>query len=47
MSPYVEEFFVYQYPGLMSKPGSIAPLGHPDAEILYTDYTNYRKKFEK
>ncbi len=47
MSPYVEEIFIYQYPGLMSKPGSIAPLGHPDAEILYGDYINYRKSFEK
>ena len=46
MSPYVEEIFIYQYPGLMSKPESIAPLGHPDAEKLYVDYINYRKRLE-
>lgn len=46
MSPYVEEIFIYQYPGLMSRPGSIAPLGHPDAENLYSDYINYRKILE-
>lgn len=47
VSPYVEKLFCYQYPALMSKPGSIASLGHPDAEKLYTDYINYRKGFEK
>lgn len=47
MSPYVEEIFIYQYPGLMSKPGSVSPLGHPDAEVLYSDYINYRNSFEK
>jgi hypothetical protein len=31
----------------MSKPGSIAQLGHPDAEILYERYIHYRKNFEK
>lgn len=41
VSPYVEKIFCYQYPALMSKPGSTAFLGHPDAEKLYTDYMNY------
>ncbi len=46
MSPYVEEIFIYQYPGLISKPESIAQLGHSDTEKLYVDYMNYRKKIE-
>jgi hypothetical protein len=47
VSPYVEKVFCYEYPALMSKPGSIARLGHPDAEILYERYIHYRKNFEK
>ncbi|MBR6562713.1 MAG: hypothetical protein IKK70_02110 [Clostridia bacterium] len=47
VSPYVEKVFCYEYPALMSKPGTISPLGHPDAEILYMDYMNYRKAFEE
>ncbi|MBE6584883.1 MAG: DUF4434 domain-containing protein [Ruminococcaceae bacterium] len=47
VSPYVEKVFCYEYPGLMSKPGSIARLGHPNAEMLYADYMNYRKSFEE
>ena len=47
VSPYVEKVFCYEYPALMSKPGTIAPLGHPDAETLYMDYMNYRKAFEE
>ncbi len=43
VSPYVEKLFCYQYPGLMSKPASIAKLGHPNAEKLYIDYMDYRK----
>ena len=47
VSPYVEKVFCYEYPALMSKPGSIARLGHPDAESLYEHYIHYRKNFEK
>ncbi len=47
VSPYVEKLFCYEYPALMSKPCSIAQLGHPDAEILYVDYMNYRKTLDE
>jgi hypothetical protein len=41
ISPFVEQILVYQYLGIMDKPNSIAPVGHPDAKKLYTDYTNW------
>ena len=41
ISPFVENILIYQYCGLMSKPGSIASTGQPRAEKLYTDYSNW------
>jgi len=43
ISPFVENILVYQYMGIMNKPGSSASVGHPDSGKLYTDYTNWLK----
>ncbi|MDP4184184.1 MAG: DUF4434 domain-containing protein [Bacteroidota bacterium] len=43
ISPFVENILVYQYLGIMNKPGSIATVGHPDSGKLYTDYMNWLK----
>jgi len=37
VSPFVEKIFIYQYTGLLNRPGSPAFAGHPDSEILYTE----------
>ncbi|MBN1488796.1 MAG: DUF4434 domain-containing protein [Phycisphaerae bacterium] len=37
-SPFVDRILIYQYQGLLSKPGSAAPAGPPQAEKLYRDY---------
>jgi len=42
VSPFVEKIFIYQYTGLLNKPGSLAFAGHPDSEILYTELAKYR-----
>lgn len=47
VSPFVENILIYQYIGLMSKPGSTVSTGHPRAEKLYTDYTNWLKVQER
>lgn len=43
ISPFVENILIYQYVGLMNRPGSIAKVGHERAEKLYTDYTEWLK----
>jgi len=43
VSPYVDVVTVYQYQGIMNKPGSKAPAGHPDATRFYTEYVNWLK----
>ncbi len=40
-SPYVEKIVIYEYQGLMQKPGGIARCGHARAEQLYTEYVNW------
>jgi hypothetical protein len=43
ISPFVEHILIYQYMGLMNKPGSIAAAGHPDSEKLYRNYMDWLK----
>ena len=43
VSPFVDVVLVYQYQGLMSKPGSKAPTGPPEASVLYQDYVSWLK----
>ncbi len=44
VSPFADNTLIYQYQGLMNKPGSHAFAGHPDSTRLYTDYVNWRKE---
>lgn len=41
VSPWVESILVYQYLGLMNKPGSTAFAGPPESAKLYADYSNW------
>ena len=43
VSPWVETILVYQYQGMMNKPGSQAFAGSPASTVLYTDYMNWLK----
>jgi len=41
VSPYVEHIMIYQYEGMMNKPGTSAFAGHKDSEKLYSDYVQW------
>ncbi len=41
VGPYVDKVLIYQYQGIMNKPGSKARAGHPDATKLYTEYVRW------
>lgn len=41
VSPWVDEVLVYQYQGMMNRPGSAAFAGCPASTRLYTDYTDW------
>ena len=43
VSPFVDTVLIYQYQGLMNKPGSQAFAGHPDSTRLYADYVRWWK----
>ena len=43
VSPFVDKILVYQYQGMMNKPGSEAFCGPPDSTKLYTAYVNWLK----
>ena len=44
ISPFVEHVLIYQYLGMMNRPGSPAFAGHKDSEKLYSDYVDWMKK---
>ena len=41
ISPFVDTILVYQYLGMMNKPGSQSFAGHPDSPKLYGDYRQW------
>jgi hypothetical protein len=41
ISPFVDTILIYQYQGMMSRPGSDAFAGHPNAARLYEDYARW------
>ena len=47
VSPYVEEILIFEYQGMMNKPGTIAFCGHPDSIQLYRDYKKLLDTIEK
>jgi len=44
LSPYVDTILVYQYQGMMNRPGSSSFAGHPDSTKLYSDYAAWLAK---
>jgi hypothetical protein len=41
VSPYVEKILIYQYPGMLNKPGSKVFAGHPDSDKLYQKLSSH------
>ena len=44
VSPWVDTILVYQYLGMMNKPGSAAFAGHPTSTELYSAYLDWLRK---
>jgi hypothetical protein len=44
VSPFVETILIYQFQGLMNKPGSQAFAGHPESCKLYSDYVRWLRQ---
>ena len=47
VSPFVEHTLVYQYQGMMNKPGTTAYAGHKSSEKLYSDYVQWLNKYHQ
>jgi len=47
VSPYTDTILIYQYQGLMNRPGTGAFAGHPDSTRLYLDYARWRSTIRK
>jgi len=45
VSPWVDKVLVYQYQGMMNKPGSAAFAGSAASTRLYSDYTQWSERF--
>jgi hypothetical protein len=44
VSPWVDTILIYQYEGMMNKPGSPSFAGNPASTQLYSEYVNWLKK---
>jgi hypothetical protein len=44
VSPFVDAVLVYQYQGMMNRPGSTAFAGPPESTRLYSDYADWLRK---
>ena len=44
VSPWVDKILVYQYQGMMNKPGSVAFAGCAASNQLYSDYESWRRQ---
>jgi hypothetical protein len=42
-SAFVDRILIYQFQGMMNKPGSKAYAGHPQSTVLYADYAHWLK----
>lgn len=47
ISPYVDEILIYEYQGMMNKPGTIAFCGHNNSTKLYIDYKEFLDNLKK